>query len=113
MAPRGPVEEAVAAVWSQTLGIDRIGVQDDFFELGGHSLLATQTIAQLRSDFAVDLPLHILFLSPTVEGLAAEIVRLTNERGDDGTAELVAELEQLSVQEAKRLASDLAPPSGG
>jgi amino acid adenylation domain-containing protein len=113
VAPRGPVEEAVAAVWSQMLAIDKIGVQDDFFELGGHSLLATQTIAQLRSDFAVDLPLHILFLSPTVEGLAAEIVRLTNERGDDGTAELVAELEQLSVQEAKRLASDLAPPSGG
>lgn len=113
VAPRNPVEEAVAAVWSQMLGIDRIGVEDDFFELGGHSLLATQTIAQLRSDFAVDLPLHLIFLSPTVESLATEIVRLTDELGDEDTAELVAELEQLSDEEVIRLTGDLAPPTAG
>jgi amino acid adenylation domain-containing protein len=76
---RTPVEEAVAAVWSQTLGVERIGATDDFFELGGHSLLATHTIAQLRNDFAIDLPLHALFLSPTVESLAAEIAVLLDE----------------------------------
>jgi len=76
---QGAVQEAVAAVWSQALGVERVGAQDDFFELGGHSLLATQTVAQLRSDFAIDLPLHALFIAPTVEGLAAEIVALLDE----------------------------------
>jgi amino acid adenylation domain-containing protein len=76
VAPRTPVEEAVAAVWAGTLGVERVGAEDDFFELGGHSLLATHTVAQLRNDFAIDLPLHALFLAPTVESLAAEIVAL-------------------------------------
>ena len=98
--PRTPVEEAVAAVWAQMLGADRVGAEDDFFELGGHSLLATHVIAQLRSDFAVDLPLHALFICPTVETLAAEVSRLLDE------SEAVGE-------SAGPLANDLAPPSAG
>ena len=64
VAPRTPVEEAVAAIWADVLGVEKVGVDDDFFALGGHSLLATQIVAQLRSDFSVNLPLHALFTLP-------------------------------------------------
>lgn len=87
VAPRTPFEEAVALVWAQSLGVERVGARDDFFELGGHSLLATQVVAQLRADFAVDLPLHTLFISPTVEAFAQDIADLVeNESEPDGTA---------------------------
>jgi acyl carrier protein len=85
------------------LGVEKIGVEDDFFALGGHSLLATQVVAQIRSDFAVDLPLHSLFTYPTVASLTAEIIRMMGESEEDETAKLLAELESLSDEDAERL----------
>jgi acyl carrier protein len=114
VAPQTPLEEAVAEIWSQVLGVPRIGVQDDFFTLGGHSLLATQVVAQVRSDFAVELPLHSLFSYPTVASLAGEIVRMMGASEEEETARLVAELEGLSDEQAEHLlAGDLAPPDPG
>jgi acyl carrier protein len=107
VAPRTPVEEAVAAIWASVLGLDRVSVEDDFFALGGHSLLATQIVAQIRSDFSIHLPLHALFTSPTVASLSEQIAELL---GDATDADLLAELEALSEEEAERLlANDLAP----
>ncbi len=103
VAPRTPIEEAVAAMWAETLGLERVGVTEDFFEIGGHSLVATQVVAQVRSGLAVDLPLHSLFTCPTVESLAAEIMRMMGESEQDETAELLAELEGLSDEDAERL----------
>jgi acyl carrier protein len=103
VAPRTPMEEKVAAIWADVLGVERVGIHDDFFALGGHSLLATQIIAQLRSDFAVDLPLHSLFTDPTVESLSRVIFGLVADSGDVETESLLAELEQLSDDEAERL----------
>ncbi|HTQ78991.1 MAG TPA: amino acid adenylation domain-containing protein, partial [Thermoanaerobaculia bacterium] len=73
--PQGPLEEALAAIWQEVLGRERIGAQDDFFAFGGHSLLATQVISRVRSSLGVDLPLRALFESPTVAALAAEVAR--------------------------------------
>jgi amino acid adenylation domain-containing protein len=73
VAPRTPVEEELADIWSQVLKIDRVGVHDDFFELGGHSLLATQLISRAREVFEVDLSLPELFETPTVAGLAQHV----------------------------------------
>jgi amino acid adenylation domain-containing protein len=111
VAPASPMEETLAEIWAQVLGVERVGRDDDFFALGGHSLLATQVVAQVRSDFAIDLPLHSLFSYPTVATLTAEIVRMMGETEGDETARLVAELEGLSDEEAERLlAGDSAPP---
>jgi acyl carrier protein len=103
VAPSTPMEEAVATIWAQVLGLPRVGVQDDFFSLGGHSLLATQVVAQVRSDFAVDLPLHSLFTYPTVASLTGEIVGMMGAADDDETARLMAELDGMSDEEAERL----------
>ncbi len=111
VAPSTPVEQAIAEIWSHVLGIERVGVEDDFFALGGHSLLATQVVAQVRSDFAVELPLHSLFTYPTIASLAAEIVGMMGDSEEEETARLMAELEGLSDEEAERLlASEQAPP---
>ena len=110
VAPSTPLEEAVAGIWAGVLGVDRVGVEDDFFEVGGHSLLATQVVAQVRSEFAIDLPLHSLFAYPTVILLTAEIVRMMGDSEGDETAKLVAELEGLSDEEAERLLADEALP---
>jgi amino acid adenylation domain-containing protein len=111
IAPRNPLEEAVATIWAQVLGVPRVGVEDDFFALGGHSLLATQVVARVRSDFAVDLPLHSLFTCPTVASLAAEIMHMMGDFEADDTARLMTELESMSDEEAQRLLAEGLPPS--
>ncbi len=72
-APRTATEELVAAIWSEVLRRERVGVADNFFELGGHSLLATQLLSRLREAFAVDLPLRAVFEQPMVAGLARAV----------------------------------------
>jgi amino acid adenylation domain-containing protein len=73
VAPRDAVEEAVAGVWSEVLGVEQVGVHDSFFDLGGHSLLATQVLSRLRQLFSVDVPLRRLFEDPTGATLASAI----------------------------------------
>ena len=71
--PRTPTEAQLAQIWSEVLGLERIGVKDNFFEIGGHSLLATQVISRLNSAFGLDIPIQMIFESPTVAGIAAYI----------------------------------------
>ncbi|MBD2741475.1 non-ribosomal peptide synthetase [Coleofasciculus sp. FACHB-1120] len=73
VSPRTAMEEVVAGIWTQVLGLQQVGVCDRFFDLGGHSLLATQVMSRLREAFQVELPLRYLFESPTVAGLAERI----------------------------------------
>jgi amino acid adenylation domain-containing protein len=78
VAPYTPVEEMLAGVWAQVLGLEKVGVNDNFFELGGHSLLATRVISQIRQVFEVEIPLRSLFELPTVNELAKEIQTAIN-----------------------------------
>jgi len=72
-APRNPAEERLAAIWSEVLGVERVGVHDDFFALGGHSLLAIRALARISEELGVDLPVKDLFAAPTVAGLAERL----------------------------------------
>ncbi len=74
--PRTAVEEIVAGVWSEVLGLQQISVQDNFFDLGGHSLLATQVVSRLSTAFNFDLPLRVLFEHPTIASLAQTVVQM-------------------------------------
>ncbi|HEX6290912.1 MAG TPA: condensation domain-containing protein, partial [Herpetosiphonaceae bacterium] len=74
VAPRTPVEDVLVNIWADVLRHQRVGIRDSFFELGGHSLLATQLISRVRETFQVELPLRTLFESPTVEGLARQVI---------------------------------------
>ncbi|HSK77339.1 MAG TPA: amino acid adenylation domain-containing protein [Thermoanaerobaculia bacterium] len=66
-----PTEEVLAGLWSDLLGVERIGADESFFALGGHSLLATRAATRARAAFGVDLPLRVLFEAPTVRAVAA------------------------------------------
>ncbi|RJS18030.1 non-ribosomal peptide synthetase [Corallococcus sp. H22C18031201] len=85
VAPRTPVETAVASLWAQLLHLPRVGVSDNFFERGGHSLLATQVVSRLRTRFLVDLPLRALFEHPTVEELAHHLQSLVGPQASAST----------------------------
>jgi amino acid adenylation domain-containing protein/non-ribosomal peptide synthase protein (TIGR01720 family) len=76
VAPRTPVEEALAGIWAEVLRVPRVGALDGFFELGGHSLLAIRVVSRVREAFGIELPLRALFEDPTVEALAARVERM-------------------------------------
>jgi acyl carrier protein len=104
VAPRTPVEEMLAKIWAEVLGVERVGVHDDFFQLGGHSLLATQIISQMREALQAEVPLSALFASPTVGGLALTLAQSQVEAGSDGDLEqMLTELEKLSEGDVKML----------
>jgi pristinamycin I synthase-3/4 len=69
---RTPVEELLAGIWAEVLGVERVSPSDGFFELGGHSLLALQAVSRVRSTFGVELPLRAMF-GPTLAALAEEV----------------------------------------
>lgn len=88
-----PVEQAVAAVWADVLGVERVGRDDNFFELGGDAAAAQAVVSRVGEAFEADVPLEALVNSPTVAGMAQAIDEI-----------LLREVEGLSEEEAQRLA---------
>ena len=100
VAPRSPVEEVLAGIWAEVLGVPQVGVHDDFFELGGHSLLATRLISRVRDALEVELPLKLIFRNPSVEQLAdaVETVKMTQEiKQDDESDDKSDDREEFSL----------------
>jgi len=73
LAPRDTQEEVLAAIYTEVLGVGRVGVNDGFFDLGGDSLLGVRVLSRIRAALGVELPARVLFDTPTVAALAAEI----------------------------------------
>ena len=71
VAPSTPTEEILAAIWTEVLGLQQVGINDNFFELGGHSLLAARLFAQIEKKLGRNLPLANLFQAPTIKELAS------------------------------------------
>jgi len=71
--PRTPLEAAVAFMWADVLGVEKVSVFDNYFELGGTSLTATQVISRVEDSFHVQLPISVFFETPTVANLAEHI----------------------------------------
>lgn len=76
VSPRTEIEVKIAEIWSQVLGVERIGIDDNFFALGGHSLLATQVISRLFQVFGVKLSFIRFFSTPTIADISREIENL-------------------------------------
>ena len=99
-APRSPLEEELAGIWQQVLGIERVGIDDNFFDMGGHSLTATRLAARIQRAFDVEIAFSELFENPTVATLAAVIdQRLHTARSDEELFRMLAEIE---AQDAER-----------
>ena len=71
--PEGVVEELIASAWSEVLGRDRVGADDDFFALGGHSLLALRVVGRLKRELGVVLPTAEVYRHPRLRDLAAYV----------------------------------------
>ena len=65
-------------LFSELLGVERVGINDNFFELGGHSLLAMQLVNRVRAAFRVEVSLQDFFLARTIEDLGA-MLRLLSQ----------------------------------
>jgi acyl carrier protein len=92
MAPSNEIERTIADIYQELLGIGQVGIHDNFFEMGGNSLIGIQLLSQIRKLFQIELPLRYLFAAPTVAEFALAIEEA-----------IVAELEELTEEEAKKL----------
>ncbi|WP_376962034.1 amino acid adenylation domain-containing protein [Azospirillum sp. A26] len=117
--PESPVEQALAAIWAEVLGVTRIGLDDDFFELGGHSLLATQVASRIAADLGVTLDIRTLFEATGLRGLVQRVEerRAATEPAaasavEDELAAALKAIEGLSEAELNALA-DAARTGGG
>ncbi|GHH88237.1 hypothetical protein GCM10018793_67150 [Streptomyces sulfonofaciens] len=91
--PRTPVEELIAGIWAELLGVERVGVHDEFFASGGQSLLLTRLVARIRAELPVRIELGDVFEAPTVAALAALIGERPLAADPDRVRELFADLE--------------------
>lgn len=103
-APQTALEKVLAKIFSEVLGVSRVGAFDNFFELGGHSLRGTQVVSRVREIFQVELPLRRIFEEPTVSGLAQAMLRDSAEQARiQRTAELLMQFSSLSDEPSEAL----------
>ena len=112
------LEATLVEHWQTLLKIERVGIDDNFFQLGGHSLLAAQIVSRLDPTLVASLPLRVMFESPTIRQMAAEIIaRSQDNKADDALPPIVRgdnrDVAPLSLaQEALWFLDRLAPSSG-
>ncbi len=117
VAPRTPIEEMLAQIWTQLLKLEQVSIHDNFFEVGGHSLLATQLLSRIRNIFKVELPLRELFAKATVAELAQSIGQLQQQDLELSTSSILPRAENtqlpLSYAQTRLWFLDQLQPLGG
>jgi amino acid adenylation domain-containing protein len=104
VAPRTPIEVQLAQIWSEVLGLDPVGVDDNFFDLGGHSLTAARVVTRAIKHFQLELPLAALFQAPTVADMALVILEAQARRLESSDLDrILSDVEALSEEEAERV----------
>lgn len=103
VAPANDLEFLLAGIYEDVLGIEKVGRHDNFFSLGGNSLQGTQVISRIQSAFRVDLPITALFRKPTISELGEEISQGGKQEDLAMIAEILAEIDNLSDEEARHL----------
>jgi acyl carrier protein len=78
VAPRTEVEQKLAAIWAELLGVEKIGIHDNFFELGGHSLLAMRVISYIEKRLLISIPIKVVFKFTTISDLSKYIETQVN-----------------------------------
>jgi amino acid adenylation domain-containing protein len=102
--PRTPAEIELAQMWTELLGVERVGVDDNFFELGGHSLLLMQLVLRINESFRVQLPLRAFFDARSIAAMTTVIAARQMEQEDPAeVARLLEDLSDLSPEEVRRL----------
>jgi len=109
VAPRNAIEETIAKIWQELLGIEKIGVFDNFFKLGGDSLIAIRLSTRLREAFQIDFTVHNLFDDPTIADLAEKVQNLhAQQPAPDEISEVLAMIEHLSEAEVQKMLAELS-----
>jgi len=103
VAPSNPIEQWLASLWEETLGVARTGVHDTFFELGGHSLAATEMMTRTSQAFQIDLPLRTIFEHDTIAALAQVVQQRLTEQ-------MIAQVSQLPSDDVRGIVG--APKDG-
>jgi acyl carrier protein len=92
-----PIEERLAQIWREVIGLKEVGIHDNFFDLGGHSVLVTQILTRVRSTFQVHLTLRSVFEAPTIHQLAQVIEQ-----------QLLADLDTMTDDKSQQLSERAA-----
>jgi hypothetical protein len=110
--PQTELEQIMAGIWADVLGVERVGRTDDFFELGGHSLLAVQVKARIRAALELDVPIRLIFTATELAAMASAVEELLLAEIDEMTDEQAQSLLATDGQD-RREAPDRQPPAPG
>jgi amino acid adenylation domain-containing protein/non-ribosomal peptide synthase protein (TIGR01720 family) len=114
VAPRTVTEQTLADIWAEVLGVERVGVEDNFFEVGGDSILSVQVMSRVRVAFGVELSPRVLFVGPTVAGLAAAVSgSVVSGSAPIGVVDRVGELPLSFAQQRLWFLEEFAPGGSG
>jgi acyl carrier protein len=105
VAPSSPVEKEIASIWTELLGFEQIGINDNFFDLGGHSLLAMQVLSRIRASFSVELSPRLLVTEDFTVAVLSKAILIEQIRQSDTSEveDILKKLDALSVDELRDL----------